>query len=317
MTESADEREETPTKIPEERGYWGRPCGIKDVVWLATPIIISSGSVALMNFCDRVFLTWFDQYGMSAAFLAGSLGWGLGAFPFGIAVFVNTFVAQYFGAQKYKRVGPIVWQGAFVGFIFGPLFVLATPLVEQFFTAIEHTAEVVGYERDYWFYFALGMPAIIANEALAAFFCGRREMKTVMAVGLFAVIMNVILDYFLIFGINGDFRFGVAGAAMATSISMWMKFALFLYLMLRRDKDDVFAVRKGFRLMPREFFRLFKYGAMSSTQTTIENWTFTLFVLLIGSLGDAESISTAIAFNLEFLVFMPITGIGVAVSTLV
>ncbi len=299
------------------RDFWSRPCGGWDVLRLAAPIIVSTGSIALMNFADRVFLTWYDPNAMNAAFLSGCLLWGAVSFPFGIATFVNAFVSQYFGAGENRRVGSVVWQGVFLGLICGPIFVAATPLVERFFEAFGHSPEVVRFERDYWFYFALGIAASIANEALAAFFCGRREMKTVMAVGLFAVLLNVVLDYLLIFGVGGYLRWGVSGAAIATTISLWAKFFLFVWLMLKRDREGVYNVRGGFRFDRSGFWGLFKIGSMSSAQTTAENWCFTLFVLLVASLGEGPSAATAIAFNLDFLVFMPIVGIGVAVTTLV
>ncbi|MBQ7029359.1 MAG: hypothetical protein IJN32_03865, partial [Thermoguttaceae bacterium] len=38
------------------RDWFARPCGGREVLWLAAPIVVSSGSVAIMNFADRVFL---------------------------------------------------------------------------------------------------------------------------------------------------------------------------------------------------------------------------------------------------------------------
>ncbi len=299
------------------RDWFVRPCGGREVLWLAAPIVVSSGSIAIMNFADRVFLTWWDKDAMSASFTSGFLFFGLTAFPFGIATFVNAFVAQYFGAKQDRRVGPIVWQGVFVGAVFGPLFILATPLVEQIFVAFKHSPEIVRFETVYWFYFSLSAPALIANESLAAFFSGRREMKTVMVAGLIAVFLNVVLDYLLIFGVRGYCAWGIAGAAIATSISIWAKFFILLAKMLKVDREGRYNVRGGFRFDRSEFSRLFRFGARSSAQTTGENWCYTLFILLIGVCGETASAATAIAFNLDFLAFMPIVGIGVAVTTLV
>ena len=87
--------------------------------------------------------------------------------------------------------------------------------------------------------------------------------------------------------------------------------------MLKRDRDGRYNVRAGCRFDRSEFARLFRYGARSSAQTTGENWCYTMFILLIGVCGETASAATAIAFNLDFLAFMPIVGIGVAVTTLV
>ncbi|MDD3588476.1 MAG: MATE family efflux transporter, partial [Thermoguttaceae bacterium] len=95
--------------------WWTRPGGGHEVVSLAVPMIISSGSIALMQLTDRVFMTWLDPMAMGATFSAGNFLWFFVAFPFFVAGYCNAFVSQYNGSRQYDKIAPIVWQGIFLG----------------------------------------------------------------------------------------------------------------------------------------------------------------------------------------------------------
>ena len=294
-----------------------QPRGVWEVARLAAPLVVSSASFALMNFADRVYLARFDQRGMTAAFQAGCLLWALITFPTGIATFTNAFVAQYFGANERRKIGLIVWQGVFFGLATGLLYVAATPLVEKLFLALKAAPDLARMERNYWFFFSLGASAAIGHEPLTSYFSGQKDMKTVMWLGLAAVVLNAVLDPILIFGINGKLRLGVEGAAIASAIAMWFKFFAYLVVAFLRDRREDAGLRSNFRFDRHETKRLLRYGAMSGLQSTSENLCFTLFVLVMGWFGEGASAAAAIAFNLDCLAFVPIVGLGITATTLV
>lgn len=297
--------------------WYNRPCGGREILRLAAPIIVSSGTIALMNAADRVFLSWYDPTAMNVAFQAGCLIWALITFPTELACFVNAFVSQYHGAKQKDRIGSIVWQGIFLGAIFGALFIVATPLVGPFFRALGTPRDVSLMEQSYWFYFCLGAVASIAHEPLASFYSGQRETKVVMKIGIATVLVNIALDPLLIFGIGGFCELGLNGAALASAIALWFKFILYLALVYRRDRSGEYNFRKGFRFNFAETKKLLKLGSMAGVQGTIENAFFTFFVLLMGWFGETASEATAICFNLNFLMLIPIFGMGVATTTAV
>lgn len=299
------------------KNWFLRPCGGWEVLRLGTPIVISSGTLALMNFADRLYLTWFDQTGMAAAFQAGTLMWLLTTFPVAIAAYTNAFVSQYNGAKEYRKIGENVWQGVFFGLAAGLIFIAATPLVTPFFRWLGASGEMLKFEGEYWFWLSLGASALIAHEPFTSYFCGRHDMKTVMAVGITVVLVNAALDPLLIFGIHGHLRFGVVGAAIASTISLWFKFFLYLAIALHRDKKWQCGLRDGCRLRLHELGRLARFGSMSAFQVVAENSCYTLFILLMNRYGEAPSAAAAIAFNLDFLVYLPTTGLGIATTALV
>ena len=298
-------------------GFWRewfvRPCGGREAIRLATPIVVSTASFALLNFADRVYLTWWDSRAMTAAFQSGCLLWATTTFAVGIASYVNAFASQYFGAGERRRIGLNVWQGVFFGLVAGLFYVAATPLVERLFLALRSTPEAAVLARNYWFYGSLGSSALIGHEPLGAYFCAQRDMKTVMAIGLATVGLNVVLDPLFIFVL----KLGCEGAAMASAISLWFKFFLYLWLAFRRDKTVCCGLREGMRLDLSELKKLTRFGSMSATQQTAENLCFTFFVLLTGYFGEEYAAAAGIAFNLDCLAFMPIVGLGIATTTMV
>ena len=71
MTQSTDSMPESspgPSQLPEEVGnWWSRKCGVREVMNLALPLVISTMSWTIMNFVDRMFLLWHSQEEMAAA----------------------------------------------------------------------------------------------------------------------------------------------------------------------------------------------------------------------------------------------------------
>ena len=88
--------------------WWNRECGGRQIIALALPLMISTLSYSLMQFCDRMFLAWDSPTALAAVMPAGVMAWTLMSFPFGVALYTNVFVAQYFGAQKPKRISSVI-----------------------------------------------------------------------------------------------------------------------------------------------------------------------------------------------------------------
>ncbi len=297
--------------------WFKRPCGGIEVFRVGFPIVVSSTTFALMHFADRLFLTWYDQRAMSAAFQAGMLMWLLTTFPTAISAFTNSFVSQYNGAKQYAKIGENVWQGVYFGLAAGLLFVAATPLVAPFLQLLGTQTELALVSRDYWFYTSLGASAAIAHEPLTAYFCGRKDTKTVMWIGLLAILLNTALDPLFIFGINGHMRWGVKGAAIASALALWVKFFVYIFLALHRDKTWRCGLRERYALRLREMGRLVRFGGMGAIQCFAENACYTFVVLFMSRYGDGPAAAAGIAYNLDALVFYPMTGLGIATTTLV
>ena len=304
--------------MDENKNWWTRPCGGFEVLRQAVPLIISGGSISLMNFTDRMFLMWYNPDAMTASMQAGMLFWTAISIPLATAAFATTFVAQYHGSGNDHRIGHIVWQGIWFGFVVMPILLLLFDPFTKVFALFRHDQELIVLERTYYWYMLLASGAAISGEAAASFFRGMGKMQVEMYNSIFCVVLNIVLDYCFIFGKFGFPEWGLAGAAIATAISMWVRFLIYVILMFMQDqKSHKFHVLRGMRFDVPLIGRLCYYGIPSGCYTFFDNITFTAFILMIGGLGVVERNATTIAFTLNSFTFIPLNGIGFAVTSMV
>ena len=284
---------------------------------MAVPLIVSMASWTVMNFTDRMFLLWHSKDQMAAAMPAGMVHFAMICFPLGVASFVNTFVAQYHGAGHPARIGPAVWQGARVGLICVPLFLAVIPLAPWIFQLAGHKTELARLEALYFQTVAFGAGAEVMAAAMSAFFTGLGKNRVVMVVDTSASVLNGVLDYGWIFGHFGLPELGIEGAAWATVTALWFRvFAYAAWMMLPQYRVP-YHLWSGRRFNGAIFRRLLRYGGPNGLQLLVEIAGFTVFLLLVGDLGPDAMAATTLAFNVNQLAFVPMLGLGIALSTIV
>lgn len=295
---------------------WHSPGGYREVLKIAIPLILSTGSWSLQHFIDRMFLTWYSPEAIAASLPAGLLNWTLVSFFVGVATYANTFVAQYYGAKQEKRVGPAVWQGIYFSILATimviPFFFLADPI----FQLAGHAPGVIVQEVIYFQLLLTATPFVVASNATTSFFSGLGRTWTIMWVNFATISVNLVLDYLFIFGHAGFPEMGIAGAAIASVIAMVFSAFAFLYLFWRSPDHERFQTR-DYRLDRELFRRLLKFGVPNGLQFVQAVFAFTLFIFLVGKMGVLELAATNITFNINTLSFMPMIGMSIATSTLV
>lgn len=307
-----------PHRSPtDEQSWWRRPAGGREVLLVALPLVISSLSWTIMTFVDRVLLKWDSGDAMTAAFAAGTVWFSTLCLPLGIAMYTSTFVSQYFGAGRHDRIGLAVWQGVWMALAVSPIILLAIPLAPAMFRLADHTPEVMELELIYFKILCWGGPAMLVGQALAAFYSGRGKTSVVMVVDTSVAVLNLALDWVWIFGYLGFPAMGIAGAAWATVVSLWIKAAIYAYLVLQPQHREQFGTVAGLRFDWPLFIRQIYYGGPSGLQLALDIVGFTVFIVLIGRLGVIEAEASSMAFSVSTLAFMPIWGMSMAASILV
>jgi MATE family multidrug resistance protein len=296
---------------------WKTKGGYREVLVIATPLILSTGAWSVQHFVDRMFLSWYSPEAIAAAMPAGMMSFAVMSFFLGTATYVSTFVAQYFGAQRFDRMGPALWQGIYIAVLGGVAQLCLIPFADAIFSFMGHDPLVQRYEVPYFQILCLGGFPFVASSALSGFFSGRGKPWPVMWVNTCATIVNLVLDYALIFGAWGFPELGIKGAAIATVLSGTFSFCVYLALMSRKSYNEKYHTLKGWRPEGELFVRLLRFGSPSGVQFFLEMVGFTVFILLVGRLGTNSLAATNIAFNINTLAFMPMIGCGIAVSVLV
>lgn len=299
------------------RAWWERPAGGRAVLQIALPLVISTSLWAVMHFTDRMFLLWYSDAAMAAALPAGVLHYTVLCLPLGIVSYVSTFVAQYYGAGRNDRIGLAVWQGIWIALAVAPLFLAMVPPAQFVFRLAGHAPEIAKLEASYYGVMAFGAGGVLVSAALAAFFTGRGETRVVMLVDGVAALVNIVLDYAWVFGRWGFPEMGIVGAGWATVAGEWLTVVLY-WAILRAPRYNVpYGLAAGCRLDFPLLRRLLRFGLPSGLQMLLEVAAFSVFLLLVGRLGEHAMAATNLAFNINTLAFIPMMGMGIGVSTLV
>lgn len=309
---------ESAATLPES-GLAGRhPAGsLGELLAVALPLIASSGSQCLMNVTDRIFLTWYSQESLAAVLPAGMLNWSLISLAFGMCQYANTFVAQYEGAKQTDRVAASVWQAIYIAIAAGLLMSTAGWYANSVFNWIGHEPAVAVEEAEYFRVLAFGSIAPILATAMSTFFSGRGRTAVVMWVNLLGAMTNVVLDYGLIFGVGPFPELGIQGAAIATVLGGVAQVVAYSVLMFGPKARATYGTWSN-RGWDSDLIRRFlKYGFPAGLHMFVDVAGFALFMLLVGKLGKTELAATNLAFNLNSLAFIPMLGLGIAISTLV
>lgn len=294
------------------------PAGsLRELLYVAFPLIISAGSLSLMNAVDRAFLAVLDIDALAASMPASMMLWTSLSLPLGIAGYTNAFVAQYEGAQRKDRVASSIWQGLLVATL-GAAFILPFVIFsKEVFAFMEHESRVQVLEVEYFCYVAPSALPMLAATVLSSFFAARKETLAVMYVNVGTSILNGVLDYLLIFGVAGFPALGIRGAAVGTVIAQVVAVVVFSVLLIRTARRESYPFGETFGFDPPLLRRMLFYGFPNGIQMVLDVGAFTAFLALVGRLGTLEQAATNLAFTLNSLAFVPMLGMGTAVLTLV
>jgi len=293
------------------------PGSMSELLQVAIPLMLSAGTLSVMNTADRAMLIGWSRDALAAVTPAGMMHWTVVCIPVGMILYGNTFIAQYDGANEPRRMMAAFWQGIWLAIVCGLLMMLF-PLVSGPALALTNQAPgVIADEKAYFDVLVLGSPLMMLSTALSCFYSGRRRTRLILAVNLISVTINLVMDYVLIFGHFGAPAMGIRGAAMATVLARLGEVLIYGFLIAGRHnrlRYPLLSTWKPERLLLRKFVR---YGLPSGLHYFVDNLGFTTFLLIVVSLSRDALAASNLAFSINALIFIPLLGFGTAVQTLV
>ncbi|MBA3313833.1 MAG: MATE family efflux transporter [Planctomycetaceae bacterium] len=294
-----------------------RPGGSRELVAIALPLVVSQSFMTVQVFLDTLLLSWHDPQEMAASFPAMMWFWLAFGFLQVTAGYVSTFVAQYTGAGRPERVGPAVWQGIYFAVVAGMAFLAILPVAPQLISLGGHSPELQALEVVYLRCLCCAALPMLVLAAVNGFFSGRGKTWTVLGIEAAGTAVNMVLALLLIFGRGGFPEMGIAGAGISTAVGSCVSALFGFALLLRPMYRTEFRTLTGWRFEPDLFTRLMKYGGPAGAQVFLDVLVFHVFVQMIGRLGDAATGATTLAVRLNMVAFLPLMGLGQAVSILV
>ncbi len=299
------------------RDRWKAPQGYAEILRVGLPLVASMASSTVMQFTDRLFLSRFSVDAIAAALPASMASLTLLLTLMGVCGYTSVLIAQYTGSRAPHRVGSALWQGIWSA-LAGSLILCATwGMAEPLFALAGHAPHVQELEVDYFRVITAGSGFALFGSVLSGFYSGRGQTRPVMVANMAAAVINVPLDYVLIFGGFGFPSLGITGAGIATVIGWLFSTIILSCLIFTRKHDLMFHVRSSWRFEWDMFRRLLRYGLPSSANFFVDIVGITWFSFEVGSFGTIALAASNIAFSINSLIFLPTLGLNIAVSSLV
>jgi MATE family multidrug resistance protein len=247
--------------------------------------------------------------GNSFVFIAMSLG-------IGFSTAITPLVAEADSANNISQGKNAFKHGLILCTLLSVLLFLIILLLKPLMYYMDQPKEVVELAIPYLNYVALSLIPLIIFQALKQFSDGLSNTKYPMYATILANVINIVLNYLLIFGSFGFPKLGIVGAAIGTLFSRIIM-VYFLWMIFKsKDKFRPYITNFNFKKIEQNISaKLFNLGFPSALQMFFEVGIFTAAIWLSGVLGKNPQAANQIALNLSSMTFM--VGIGLSVAAMV
>ncbi|WP_238857829.1 MATE family efflux transporter [Poritiphilus flavus] len=244
--------------------------------------------------------------GNSFIFIAMSLG-------IGFSTAITPLVAEADGAGNKSDGKKALKHGLVLCTILGVslfgIILLSKPLMYY----MDQPPEVVTLALPYLDLVAFSLVPLIMFQAFKQFSEGLSQTRYPMYATILANVVNIILNYLLIFGAFGFPKMGIIGAAVGTLASRLIMLGFLWGLLRKKDKFRFYVSGFNFKLIEKKVMnKIINLGFPSALQMFFEVAIFTAAIWLSGVLGKNPQAANQIALNLSSMTFMFGMGLGVA-----
>ena len=283
------------------------------VLALAGPLIANSAIQAALNLTDTWFVGHISTLAMAGM---GAVHWLVIVFIGvlgGVAMAVQTVVAQAHGAGRYRRAARATWTALWASLFTAPLFA-AVGLAGTFILApFALATEVRDLALQFWQPRMLGAALGVALWSVLGFFNGIGHARVTLLINLVTLSVNAALAWLFIFKLG----WGVPGAAWATNCATAVGLAMALVMFLGGDAFARYGARLTWRLNAASLVRQFRLGLPMGIGLAADLFGFALFQLMLVKLSPSDGAASQIVMMLTSIAYMPAIGIALAGTTLV
>lgn len=214
--------------------FFGDKAFYKMALTVAVPIMIQNGITNFVGLLDNIMVGRVGTEQMSGIAIVNQLMLVFNLAIFGAISGVGIFGAQFFGCKNHKGVrqtfrfklyvtAGIVVLGILALLLGGEQLILLYLHGEDNVQALQATLK---YGRQYLLVMLVGLAPFAVEETYASTLRECGETRVPMVAGTVAVLVNLVLNYLLIFGKFGLPQLGVVGAAIATVVSRYVQMAV-------------------------------------------------------------------------------------------
>jgi multidrug resistance protein, MATE family len=297
-----------------KRDATGRPrIDYHAVVSLAAPLFLNSSIQAVLNLTD----TWFlGRISTDATAAVGAVYWFVIVFVLlfgGVAMAVQTLVAQAYGAGERMRAARVTWAGLWVVLLVSPLFLAVALAGRPLIVLFQLAPGTEALSLQFWFPRLVGAVAGVALWTVSSFFNGIGRTRVTLLMMACVATVNAVLNQVFIFRLG----MGVAGSAWATGVAQLVGFSVGMGVFLSRGMCREFLSHRCWRPDGMEIRRGVAVGLPMGLLPAVDLIGLALFQAMQASLGTVAGAATQIVMMMTSVAYMPAIGIASAGTTLV
>jgi MATE family multidrug resistance protein len=285
----------------------------KNNLKLATPVMMGSLGHLLVGLIDDIMVGRLGAVELAATSLGNSLIFIALSIGIGFSFAITPLIAESDGEGDKEKGRSIFQHGMLLCTVMGVVMFVLLLIIKPVLYHLDQPEEVVVLAIPYFEIVAFSMIPLMIFQGFKQFTDGLSQTKYAMYATIMANVINVILNFVLIYGVWIFPRLEIVGAAIGTLISRFVM-VIFIYLVLsKKDKFTVYLKRIQFKEIKKSVIkRIAALGFPTALQMLFEVGLFTASVLLAGTLGAFPQAANQIALKLASTTFMIAVGVGVA-----
>ena len=280
---------------------------------LAAPVMLGMLGHSFVSFVDNIMVGQLGTAELAAVSLGNSFMFIAMSLGIGFSTAITPLTAEADAEQNFKKGKSAFKHGLFLCTVLGISLFLLVFFAKPLMYLMKQPKEVVAFAIPYLDLVAFSLIPLIVFQAFKQFSDGLSMTRYPMYATLLGNVVNVVLNYILIFGKFGFPELGIVGAAYGTLASRFIMVAYLWYLLKGKEKSKAFVTHIKFFVLDRLMLKkIINLGAPSAMQMFFEVAIFTAAIWLSGTLGKNPQAANQIALNLSSMTFMVAMGLSVA-----
>lgn len=295
----------------------------KNILELAIPATLEQILIMVVGVVSTIFVGRIGKEALSSVGLVNNLTNFILALFTALSTGSTVLVARLIGERNIKGARDAVRHSLMIAVIFSFLVtIICYVYADRIFNLLFFQADtkVLDMASQYFRLILYSFPFLLVNAIVSGVLRGAGDTKTPMKVAYIVNILNIVLSFILIFGLNLSFitvkALGLVGAGLAVAVSRAVGGVLIL-LALFKGKTITFDLREKFILNLNIIKRMFRVGIPAALEQFIMQGGFLLLQIIISGMGTVAIAVYQIGMSINSISFMPVWGFSMAATTLV
>lgn len=288
-------------------------------IWRVTyPIFLGLLAQNVINVTDTAFLGRVGEVALGAAAMGGLLYICVYTIAFGFSVGSQILIARRNGEGNYRSVGPIMWQGT--AFSFGMavcllilMYFSAAPLIRLLITS----DSIYGATYEFFTWRIWGFLFAFVNVMFRGLYIGITRTKVLTMNAVVMALVNVVLDYALVFGELGLPEMGVRGAALASVIAEASSLLFFLLYTYYKVDLKKYGLNRFGQFDLSMVLRILRISCFTMVQYFLAMAIWFVFFMALERLGQRQLAVANIVRSVYVVLLIPVQALSTTANTLV